>query len=171
MKEIERFNGKIFRLVSREVEINHQPANRDIVLHPGGVALSCIQDGKILLVSQFRHAVNAQLLEIPAGTLEPGEDPKVCGLRELNEETGYTCDSCELIQIFYPTPGYTSECLYIYQCTGLKKAEIKLEQDADEVIETVWMDLDEAFKKAWNSEIRDAKTILAIYHAVLERGK
>lgn len=169
MKEKEIFHGSIFNLVKKDFNINGTLHSRDIIRHPGGVGLLCVQEGKILLVSQERQAIEKQTLEIPAGKLEYHEDPLKAGLRELNEETGYECKECRLIQKFYPTPGYSDEMIYIYECFDLSKAKHRLEMDEDENIQLVWMPLSEALEKAWNSEIQDAKTILAIYHAVLER--
>jgi ADP-ribose pyrophosphatase len=169
MKEQLIFHGPIFDLIGTEVEINGKLHHRDIIKHNGGVSLLCLKDDHILLVKQPRAAVGEDTLEIPAGKLEKGEDPITCGRRELNEETGFECDELRLIQLFYPTPGYTSEKLYIYQCENLRPAAQKLPGDEDESIEIIWMPLDEAYEKALKSEIKDAKTILAIYHAMLER--
>lgn len=162
------FNGSIFTLVTKQVEINGLQVQRDIIRHPGGVGVLVCQDHKILLVKQFRHAINQETLEIPAGKLEYGEDPKVCGLRELNEETGYTCQSLVPVFSFVSTPGFCDERIWVFEAKHPEKADIRLEQDPDENIEYIWMDLHRAYGKIRKGQIEDAKTVIAIQHAMLE---
>lgn len=169
MKEKEVFKGMIFTLVEKNVKIHGQEYRRDIIRHPGGVGVLCIIDHKILLVKQYRHAIEKETLEIPAGKLEYGEIPMECGLRELNEEAGYDCEKLELVQSFVSTPGFCDERIYIYKAIHPKKTRNRLSMDEDEEIETIWMDLDEAYEKTKTSEIDDAKTVIAILHAMLER--
>ncbi|MEY8309326.1 NUDIX hydrolase [Erysipelotrichaceae bacterium 51-3] len=169
MSTKEIFDGKIFSVVQKEMEVNGALMWRDLVIHPGGAAISVIVDHKILLVRQTRAGIgNVQTLEIPAGTIDAGEDPMVTANRELNEETGCKAESLSLITAFWPTPGYDSEVIYVYQAHGVSKAEHRLAMDDTEDITLVWMDLEEAYQKIAGGEIRDGKTILAIYHAKLQ---
>ncbi len=169
MSTREIFKGVIFDVVQKEVDLDGQKLIRDLVVHPGGSAISLILDGKILLVRQFRTGANQELLEIPAGMINPGEKPETAAMRELNEETGMEADGLDLLYAFYPTPGYDSEVIYVYKALNSRKASHRLAMDADERIDVIWMDLDEALKKTRTGEIRDAKTILAIQAEILDR--
>jgi ADP-ribose pyrophosphatase len=165
------FKGAIFDLVQKKVKIKNKYYNRDIIRHPGGVGVVCEMDNKILLVKQFRHAIDSYTLEIPAGKLEYGENPKECGLRELNEEAGIECDDIQLIQYIVSTPGFCDEKIWIYKAIHPKPTQNRLSLDEDEEIETIWMDIDEAYKMTLKNEIFDAKTVIGILHAMLERKK
>lgn len=167
MKKETLFDGKIFSLVKEEID-GHE---WDIIRHPGGVGIQVVRDGRMLFVKQFRPAVGSHTLEIPAGKLEYGEDPYHCGMRELNEETGLTCDSMDLLQRFWSTPGFCDEVLYIYQANGVREAAVHLPPDSDEDIELVWLPLDEAFRMARRNEICDGKTLIALYLAILDSRK
>ena len=94
-------------------------AQREIVEHPGSVVLVPVDAGRVLLVRQYRYAVGSELLELPAGTLEPGEAPLQAAHRELAEETAQSAGSLELLAELYPSPGYTSERMWFYLATGL----------------------------------------------------
>lgn len=168
MSTKEIFNGKIFSVVQKEMEVNGRMLWRDLVVHPGGAAVVAIVDHQLLLVKQPRAGIgNEYTLEIPAGTIDAGEDPAVTAMRELNEETGCQAKSLSLITAFWPTPGYDSEVIYVYQANDVTKAKHRLAMDDTEEITLVWMDLDTAYDKIAAGEIRDGKTILAIYHAKL----
>ncbi len=169
VKEI--FKGHVFEVIQKDFCINGKEVKRDIVIHHGGVALSCIRDQKILLVSQTRAAVEEKTLEIPAGTIEPGEDPAVTGRRELNEEAGLECEDMKLITAFWPTPGYSTEVIYVYECSGLSEVKDRRPLDEGEDISSIWMDLDEAYKAIGDGRIRDGKTIIAIYHSLLKENQ
>ena len=165
------FHGHIFSVVQKQMDVNGQWLWRDIVVHPGGAAVCAILENKILLVKQSRAALNGQeTLEIPAGTLDPGEAPDATALRELNEETGYTADHLSLISAFWPTPGYDTEVIYVYYAHNVQKATHRLAMDDTENITLVWMDLEEAYDQVKNQTIRDGKTILAIQHAMLQKA-
>jgi ADP-ribose pyrophosphatase len=136
-------------------------AEREIVEHPGSVVLVPVEAGRVLLVRQFRYAMGAELLELPAGTLEPGEAPLQAAHRELAEETGRAAGDLQLLARLFPSPGYTSERMWLYLATGLGAAE-PASQDADESIELVPMDLDEATARAKRGEFEDMKTVAGI---------
>lgn len=169
MKEELLYSGPIFDLIKKDFLINGKYLQRDIILHHGGVGLLCVKDGKVLLVSQERQAADKKNIEIPAGKLEKGEDALKAGIRELNEETGYACKSTKLLTAFYPTPGYSSEKIWVYQCFDVEPVKERLPMDADEDIACFWMDLDEAFQKIQDGTIDDGKTIIAILFAMLEK--
>lgn len=166
------FKGRIFDLTEDEVIIEDQSVvKRSVIHHDGGVAILVVKDHKILLVSQYRYAVGAQTLELPAGKIEKGEDPAVCGMRELEEEAGFCADQLELITAMYSTPGFCNEVIYIYEAVGLHKVEHPRPMDDDEFIDVVWLDLEDAYQQVLNGSIKDAKTIIAIQYAYINARK
>lgn len=157
------YDGKIIKVTLDDVELcNGELAKREVVKHNGGVAIAATVDNKIILVKQFRYAVNDFILEIPAGKIEIGEKPISTGMREIEEETGYQASKLELITKMIPTPGYCSEVIYIYNAIGLVKVENPLPMDDDEFIEIIEIDIEEAYQMVLDQEIVDAKTIIAI---------
>ncbi len=139
---------------------------RESVIHCGASAILPLkEDGKIIMVKQYRHPVGEVLLEIPAGTLKPGEDPRVCAARELEEETGYRAGNLVHLVTIYPSPGYSSEILHIYLAENLKRGLQAPEIDED--ISVAEMTLDDVLKGIENGEIKDSKTITAILYYVI----
>src|SRR5262249_47410995 len=112
---------------------------------------------KVLLVRQFRSAAGKVLLEIPAGTLEPGEMPMTCAIRELQEETGFRADKCEPLGGIYTAPGYTTEFIHLFYPTGL--VESRLDQDEDEFVEAERVPFQEALAMIDRGEIADGKSV------------
>ena len=165
----EVYRGSIFTMSKDEVEIKGKIYERDVIHHHGGVGVLAIKEDKVLLVKQYRYAIQKTSLEIPAGKLEQGEDPYTCGLRELEEESGYTCKQLHRLCEIYSTPGFCSEKLYIYYTNELIPVEQPRAMDCDERIELVWYTLDEALSKIQTAEIVDAKTIIAIQYAAMHR--
>ncbi len=163
------YEGPIFTLNQETVHIHDQDYIRDIIHHPGGVGILAIHDDQILLVSQFRPAIHQETLEIPAGKLEYGEDPKECGLRELNEETGWECTDLTFITSIASTPGFCDERIWIYQANNLYPSKNPLAMDEDEEISIQWISIDDAYHMVQTQQIIDAKTIIAIQHAKIER--
>ena len=141
-KTIERkeiYQGPIFQVVTDQVELpaGKGQAQRDLIFHNGAVAvLPITEDGKTILVKQYRKAIERTSVEIPAGKLEKGEnaDPKAAALRELEEEIGYTAD-LELLYDFYSAIGFCNERIKLYGASNLKKVENPRPQDADETLE------------------------------------
>jgi ADP-ribose pyrophosphatase len=128
----------------------------EVVEHGGGVALVAVdRDGLVLLVRQYRHPPRRWLLELPAGTIEPDEDPAVCAERELQEETGYRPGRLKKLGGFYLAPGYSSEYLHVFLATEL--SESKLQGDED-VVHVERLTVDEALRRISSGEIEDAKT-------------
>lgn len=156
------YNGRVVKLVVHDVELpDGKPSKRELVNHPGAVAvvaLDAVQN--VLLVRQYRIAADQILLEIPAGTLNPGEDPQVCAERELQEETGFRPGSIEKIGGIYVAPGYTTEFIHLYLATDL--TESRLAQDDDEFIEAERMPLTEALNYVESGQIIDGKSIAAL---------
>ncbi len=137
---------------------------REIVEHRGSVAVVALdEDDNVLLVNQFRSAVGRTLLEIPAGTLEPGEEATACALRELREETGYMAESVEQLHVFYASPGFSDERIWLYLGTGLRPGSQDVE--GDESIEVVKLPLSRALEMIGSEEICDGKTILGLLAA------
>lgn len=159
------YKGKILNVRKDEVILpNGKEAFREIIEHSGGSAVLCEKDGKILMVKQFRYAYNQELLEIPAGKLNVGEDPMQTAIRELEEEGGIKADKMELLCEVYPSPGYTNEIIRIYKAIGIEKTSAHL--DEDEFLSAEWIDKEELKKMIKNGEIKDAKTLLALNYAI-----
>ncbi len=156
------YQGRIFNLESSQVELpDGTIAKREVIRHPGATALIAIDDeGKLLLVSQFRIASGRVMLEIPAGTRDLNEPPEVCAPRELQEETGYKPGKLEAMGGFYVAPGYTTEYIYLYLATEL--VESRLPGDSDEFIEVTRATLDECMQMIERGDIADAKTIIGV---------
>lgn len=162
------FKGNIFHITQDKVEIKGNIYTRDIIHHHGGVGVLAIQEHRILLVKQHRYAIHMNTYEIPAGKLEEHEDPYTCGLRELEEETGYTSNGLKSICEMYSTPGFCNEKIYIYWTDTLCKVEFPLPMDEDEEIELSWHTIDEAIEMIEKGIIQDAKTIIAIQFAKIK---
>jgi len=156
------YNGKLFDVVLEKVTLpNGVTKHREIVRHPGAAAMvPLLDDGKVVLVKQYRHAVGKFLLEIPAGTLEPDEGPVECARRELVEETGYEAEDLAKLAEILPAPGYTDEHIHIFLATRLTLAEQKLQDD--EVLQVQPTPLDTALDMIQQDEIQDAKTIAGL---------
>ncbi len=134
---------------------------REVVLHRGAVALlAMVDDDHVCLVENGRYAVGATLLEVPAGTLEPGEPPEVTAARELREETGYVASAIEPLGSWWVSPGVMDERMYLYRCTGLTLGPTS--HQADERLVPVVVPWDEAVRMVVDGRIDDAKSMLAI---------
>lgn len=156
------FSGRVFRVEVSEVELpDGKTAGREIIRHNGGAAIAAVDAQKnILLVKQFRVAAGTELLEIPAGKLEAGEEPLSCAVRELEEETGCKAGTVQFLFSMYPTPGYCSEQLHVFFADDLKAGRIH--RDEEEFLHVVKVPYDIAYKMVMNGQIRDAKTIAGI---------
>ncbi len=154
--------GRILTLRVDEVILpNGKKAAREIVENPGAVAaVPILSDGKVILVRQFRKPVEEVIYEIPAGKLEPGEDPRRCMERELEEEIGYRAGKLEKLTSCYPSPGFSDEIMHIFLATDLEKTEQKLEED--EVLEAVTLEFEEALRMIEEGTIKDSKTIIGL---------
>lgn len=162
------FEGKIMKARLDEVLLpNGKKARREVCEHVGGVGVLPIdRDGNIILVRQFRYPYAATLLEIPAGKLDHGaEDQAACGVRELREETGCTAGRVIPLGAQYPSPGFLTEVVYLFAALDLTQGETQ--PDEDEFVETVRLPIAEVERRILADEIRDAKTIVAMYRARL----
>ena len=156
------FNGKKLTVrVDRAIEPSGKEVVREFVVHPGAVAIVARPSrDDVLLIRQFRYAAGKELIEIPAGTLEPDEDPRNTAIRELEEETGYVAGQMIERARFYTTPGFTSELMVLYEALDLVKTRTNL--DEDESIEVDVVGRHDALRMIDDGRIQDAKTILGL---------
>jgi NTP pyrophosphohydrolases including oxidative damage repair enzymes len=156
------YDGKVVHLYLDTVKLpDGSTTRREIVRHSGAVAILPLDsDGRIVLVRQYRYAAGRTLLEIPAGTLEIGESPDVCAVRELQEEIGYRPGRLQKIGGIFVAPGYTTEYIHLYLATDLVPS--RLDADDDEFFEVLHLPLSEVLARIKRGEIADAKTISAI---------
>ena len=158
------FEGKVFNLKVDEIE--YESGNkgiREVAVHPGGaVVVPITNEGKLVMVTQFRYPFQTTLLEFPAGKLDMDEDPMDCAVRELEEETGYKAAKINKLGIIYTAPGYCTETLHIYVAQELKEGDHKREE-GEYGMEIYEFDTVEIEDKIRSGEIIDAKTICAFY--------
>src|SRR5947209_14679647 len=134
---------------------------REVVVHPGAIALvPLLPDGRVILVRQWRHAVGRALLEVPAGTREPGEEPAKTAARELTEETGYTAERLVPLGAFFTAPGFSTEEIYCYLALGLTAGAANLEEDEGITLE--YLPLADAGVAVARGDFHDAKSIAAL---------
>ncbi|MER1985502.1 MAG: NUDIX hydrolase [Solibacillus sp.] len=165
------FKGRVISLKVDEVTLpNGETAKREIINHPGAVAVIAItDDGKILLVEQYRKALERSIIEIPAGKLEPGEKPEVTARRELEEETGYACGELTYIQTFATSPGFADEVIHLYVARNLTLLEEAVALDEDEFVELMAVTVEEAEQMVADGRIYDAKTAFAVLWMKLQK--
>ena len=163
------YTGRVVTLNVETVQLpNGVTVDLETIRHPGAAAVVPMKDdGTVVLIRQFRHAAGGFIYEIPAGKLNPGEDPLDCAKRELEEEVGYRASSLSLLSSIFTAPGFADEVIHVYKATGLIRGRQQL--DRDEVLEVVELSLLEAVKKIEEGVIRDAKTIVGL-QAVYIRG-
>jgi ADP-ribose pyrophosphatase len=156
------FQGRIISLQVEHVTLpDGTRSTREVVKHPGAVAVLAVHEGKMLVVEQYRKALQRALVEIPAGKLEPGEDPLAAAARELQEETGFSARELVPICSFYTSPGFADELIHLYYADQLEKGDAS--PDADEFLSVQALTLDEAKRAIADGAIRDAKTTFAVY--------
>ncbi len=168
MKLIKReivYKGKIFDVAEDTIEIEKGRMTKwDLVLHNGATAIVPItKEENIVLVRQYRNASNKEVLEIPAGKLEKGEDPLGCARRELEEETGFEAGHIEKICSMFSAIGFSNEKLHLFIATDLKRGQQSL--DEDEMITLEEYSIDQAVEMVFNGTIEDSKTIVGILSA------
>lgn len=159
------YKGPVFWVTTDHVqEPGGVRARRDLIHHSGSVVVLAVDDSKptprVLLERQYRHAAGSYLWEIPAGRIEPGEQPLHAGKRELLEETGYAAESWHRIFKFYASPGFVAETMSVFLATGLQAGEAHPE--ADEIIYKRMVPLPQAIRMVMKGTIRDAKTISSV---------
>ncbi|MFP3720180.1 NUDIX hydrolase [Niallia circulans] len=160
------YSGRIIQVQVDEVELpNGKTSTRELVKHPGAVAVIAItDDNKLVMVEQYRKPLEKVIVEIPAGKLEKGEEPALCARRELEEETGYECESLELVSSFYTSPGFADEIIHVYVAKGLKQKENAAGLDEDEFVNVLEISLEEALEFIKEKRIFDAKTIFGVQY-------
>lgn len=163
------YTGRVVRLDVDTVRFpDGSTGELELIRHPGAAAVvPCASDPRgpdptILLIRQFRYATGGMLWEVPAGTLDPGEDPEACARRELAEEAGVTAAELRRLTSVWTTPGFTDEVIHLYMATGLTAGTPARERD--EFIEVVPQPLSQVLNRIRDGEIRDAKTIVAILY-------
>lgn len=163
------FEGKIISVHVDEVLLpNGKTSKREIVEHPGAVAVIALTDDKkLVFVKQYRKPLERTLIEIPAGKIEPNEEPHITALRELEEETGYTSEKLQHITSFYTSPGFADELIHLYFTNDITKLDKPIQGDEDEFLEIIELTLEEAEQYAKEQKIYDAKTAYAVMYAKL----
>lgn len=162
--------SRIFDVERRSYEMGDgRPIVRDIIVHPGAVAiLPWLDHDRLVMIRNVRHAAGQELLELPAGTLEPNEPPASAARRELEEETGYAAGSIESFIRFYTTPGICTELMHVFVATDLTATEQRLEPDEQIRVEIVKRD--EIRRAICDGSILDGKTIAALGAYFLRNG-
>lgn len=162
--------GRVFDLYAENVTLpNGVSLDMEIIRHPGAAAIVPVMaDQRVLLIKQFRHAVDGFIWEIPAGTLDAGETPRRCAERELIEETGYSARRLDKMGEITPLPAYSDERIHLYIATGLDRSDQNL--DADELLYVHPMTLERALEMITEGQIQDAKTIVALNLAAARMG-
>jgi ADP-ribose pyrophosphatase len=165
------FRGKLVSVRVDRVRLpNGRETTREVVEHPGAVAvLPVMDDGALVLVRQYRYAAGRSLLEVPAGTREPAEPAEETAVRELREETGLDAGQIELLARFFVSPGWCTEELLVYRARDLR--QVGAAPEGDEVLEVITVRADEVIALIDSGEIADAKTITAVLaHLCREQG-
>jgi len=162
-----KFEGRVLKVRLDEVELpNGATSTREIVDHPGGVAILALdEENNVLTVTQYRYAYGKTLLEIPAGKLEYGEEPYSAAMRELREETGATTDKLIPLGEVYPTPGFCNEIIRLYLAKNLSWGE--MDPDEDEFLHVERIPFTVMLDRVLSGEITDGKTAIAVMKAKL----
>lgn len=166
------FRGKLLEVFVDKIRLpDGSVGSREIVRHPGAVAVVAVQDGKVLLVRQNRHAVGEDLLELPAGKLDlPGEDAVGCAQRELEEETGYRATALQPLGSFLPSPGFSDERIHLFLAERVIESQPPARADEGEPISSAWMDFPEALAAVRTGIIQDSKTMIGLMLAADRLG-
>jgi len=163
------YEGRVFDIAISEIRENDATYKREIINHHGSaVIIPVFADNTIALVRQYRHAAQEYLLEIPAGTLAPNEDPAIGAARELEEEIGVKAKNIEKLTEFYVSPGFLTEKMNLFIATDLTETAQNL--DEDEFLSIERMTFEEAFEKIRTNEIKDAKTMIGLILAGAKLG-
>lgn len=162
VKSVEIFKGKLLHVFQDHVKLpDGEESTREWIKHPGATAIVPLyENGDTMLIRQFRYPMKQIFLEVPAGKLDPNEEPLRTGQRELTEETGLKADNWTYIGNFYPGIGYSDEIIYIYAAETLTEAELNV--DEDEFVEPVRLPFSEAVDMVHRGEITDGKTVISL---------
>lgn len=158
------YEGRIIDVKKDQVRLpNGRTGTRELVKHPGAVGIIPITaDGRLIVVEQYRKPLERSIVEIPAGKLEPGEEPAVTAVRELEEETGYGANDFTYLQTIATSPGFADEVIHLYIAKDLYKIEQPASPDEDEFVELMEISLEEAEEMMQDGRIYDAKTVIAV---------
>ncbi len=163
------YKGRIFDVAIADIREGETEYKREVVSHKGSaVIVPVFADQTVALVKQYRHAAGKYLLEIPAGSLDGGENPETGARRELEEEIGVTAGHIEKLTEFYVSPGFLTEKMHVFLATDLTETQQNLEED--ELIEIEKLTFEESFEKIKNGEIEDAKTMIGLMMASAKFG-
>jgi len=159
------YQGRVFNVRCDVINLpNGKSVELDIVEHPGAVVLVPVDDqGNLWFVRQYRHAGQVELLELPAGSLESGESPEACALREVREEIGMAAGHIEKIGEFFMAPGYSTEFVHVYLATDLRPSP--LAADDDEFLSVEILPIGQVFEMVEAGQIHDCKTLASLYLA------
>lgn len=161
LKRTTVYRGRGLHLVREEIDMGDRRLARETIEHPGAAVIVPLLDRRqLVMVRQYRHAVGRELLELPAGTLNPGERPVTCARRELAEETGWRARRLRRIGGFFAAPGYTDEHLTVFLAQQLERVAVHL--DADEQLRPVVLSYEDALRKIRSGDICDGKSIVGI---------
>jgi ADP-ribose pyrophosphatase len=163
---MEIFRGRRLWIEKRAIRFPNNIEREKVIVHPGNaVAILPLHDDRCKLLKQYRYAIDQDIYEAPAGTMEPGEDPLKTAHRELIEETGFTATTIIQKGFIYTTPGYTDEKIYLFEARNLSPSR-EYGKDDDEVIEVVDIAIKDLATMIHDGIIVDAKTICLIYHSL-----
>ena len=158
------YEGKIINFRIDKVSVpSGEIKIRELVEHPGAVAIVALKDKEVLLVEQYRKALERTTLEIPVGLLKRGESPEQCARRRLIEETGFQAERLEKLVEYYPSPGFSNEIIHIFKATELKKV-------SEGELSGKFVKMKELLTKVKNGEIKDGKTIIGVLILVLAQS-
>jgi ADP-ribose pyrophosphatase len=164
------FEGRLLNVRVDEVEMaDGRPAQREIVEHPGAVAILAWDDERLAAVRQWRQAVGRLTLELPAGTRDPGEAPQQTAERELAEECGLAAATWEPGPGFWTAPGFCTEFLTVWLATDLR--QVTATGPEDEAIEVSWLTIDQALAAVANGDVNDAKSLVGIFWLARRLGR
>ncbi|HZU13268.1 MAG TPA: NUDIX hydrolase [Chloroflexota bacterium] len=164
------YQGSLIDLKRERVRLpNGKETTREVVVHPQVVVMiPVLDDGRLLLIRQYRDAIRKETLEVPAGGIDDGETPEQAVRREMKEETGYSVGSLQAMTSFYSSPGFTTELMHLFLCQGLQPGT---PTEPDDQIEPALLSLDEVMSRVWDGTIVDAKTILSLALYRLQDGR
>ena len=165
------YDGRILNVrVDEAILPNGKTVTREVIEHHGACGIVAFdEEGKLLMVRQYRYPMACELLELPAGKIDPGETPDACAARELEEETGYRASKLEFLGDIYPIAAYCCEVVHLYLAKGLTRGAQHL--DPDEFLDVLHVDFDEALSRVLAGELPDSKTQIGIMKAALLRRK
>jgi ADP-ribose pyrophosphatase len=159
------YRGKVLSLRVGNVRLDDGGvATREVIEHPGGVAVVPVRDGKVTLISEFRIAIGREIVELPGGRLEDPEPASDCARRELAEELGYVAHELVFVSSYYTSAGFTNERMHLFLAFQLERGEPRPEHD--EVLRVIELPLAEVEAKLWNHEFEDARTIIGLHELV-----